>query len=66
MVEIEIETSCFECETNFDDDRDTKDCSVCENPVCDDCQEKHAQQHCFETKDAIKKPEEKKKQRKKK
>ena len=61
MGEVNIECTCDECGTDFDEYSDCINCSVCEYSVCEDCQPEHAVKHCFENNDAMKRPEEKKK-----
>lgn len=58
-MEIHIEATCFNCETEFDESDDCLVCSVCENEFCENCQEEHAVKHCFEDNDAVKRPDEK-------
>ena len=55
MAEIEIECTCADCETDFDDSDDCLNCSVCEEDICENCQSDHAIKHCFENCDAERK-----------
>lgn len=49
MGEIQIETQCSNCETEFDESSDTENCIFCSKEFCDDCKQEHAMQIVFES-----------------
>ena len=59
MTEVEIAFECFDCDTAFDDMNDGEACSVCDNHICEGCQDEHGKKHCFEDQDAVKRKKKK-------
>jgi len=53
MTEIECMFECAECDAMFDDMDDGKDCVVCSEYICENCQEVHGKDHCFEECDCM-------------